>query len=223
VRIASYCGEVTGVKIIPNKSCGFVDFTYYEHAVNCIWRCQGAVIGNSRVRMSWGKKNQKNGPTEEMMYYDPYIQQKVLPSAPFESYPEFGYLMPTGYDPYGAALQMPYVYPTAAQSSEQTLSSHTTQPQTSATSEDKSNSRITNEADDRANIEQIDSVGDPDLSRKRTRDIEKKDLPDQPEEDSQPIKIQRLDKETAEEESTQKSDGEEQIEPIQEPESQTSS
>ncbi|KAF5115605.1 hypothetical protein DV454_002208 [Geotrichum candidum] len=67
-------GEITYVKIPPGKGCGFVQFTTRQSAETAIAQMQGYPIGNSRVRLSWGRSsagnnngnnngNSPNGPT----------------------------------------------------------------------------------------------------------------------------------------------------------------
>lgn len=48
-------GEITYVKIPPGKGCGFVQFVHRQSAEMAISQMQGYPIGNSRVRLSWGR------------------------------------------------------------------------------------------------------------------------------------------------------------------------
>lgn len=48
-------GEITYVKIPPGKGCGFVQFVHRHAAEMAINQMQGYPIGNSRVRLSWGR------------------------------------------------------------------------------------------------------------------------------------------------------------------------
>lgn len=53
-------GEITYVKIPPGKGCGFVQFTTRQSAETAIAQMQGYPIGNSRVRLSWGRSSAGN-------------------------------------------------------------------------------------------------------------------------------------------------------------------
>jgi RNA recognition motif-containing protein len=55
-------GEITYVKIPPGKGCGFVQFVHRHAAEMAINQMQGYPIGNSRVRLSWGR-SQNNSVT----------------------------------------------------------------------------------------------------------------------------------------------------------------
>ena len=55
-------GEITYVKIPPGKGCGFVQFVQRHAAEMAINRMQGYPIGNSRVRLSWGRSQNNSGP-----------------------------------------------------------------------------------------------------------------------------------------------------------------
>ncbi|CAJ0650091.1 887_t:CDS:2, partial [Entrophospora sp. SA101] len=48
-------GEITNVKIPPGKSCGFIQFAHRKSAEMAISQMQNLIIGNSRVRVSWGR------------------------------------------------------------------------------------------------------------------------------------------------------------------------
>ncbi|CAG8472387.1 4336_t:CDS:2 [Funneliformis caledonium] len=48
-------GEITYVKIPPGKGCGFVQFVHRQSAEMAINQMQHYPIGNSRVRLSWGR------------------------------------------------------------------------------------------------------------------------------------------------------------------------
>lgn len=48
-------GEITYVKIPPGKGCGFVQFVHRQSAEMAINQMNGYQIGNSRVRLSWGR------------------------------------------------------------------------------------------------------------------------------------------------------------------------
>jgi len=55
-------GEITYVKIPPGKGCGFVQFVQRHAAEMAINQMQGFPIGNSRVRLSWGRSQNNSGP-----------------------------------------------------------------------------------------------------------------------------------------------------------------
>src|SRR5271170_487927 len=55
-------GEITYVKIPPGKGCGFVQFVQRHAAEMAINQMQGYPIGNSRVRLSWGRSQYNSGP-----------------------------------------------------------------------------------------------------------------------------------------------------------------
>jgi len=58
-------GDITYVRIPPGKGCGFVQFVHRQSAEAAITQMQGYPIGNSRVRLSWGRSQNaaNNGPT----------------------------------------------------------------------------------------------------------------------------------------------------------------
>ncbi|KAF9932061.1 hypothetical protein BGZ65_004621, partial [Modicella reniformis] len=53
-------GEITYVKIPPGKGCGFVQFVHRQNAEMAISQMNGYQIGNSRVRLSWGRAQNEN-------------------------------------------------------------------------------------------------------------------------------------------------------------------
>jgi len=81
-------GEITYVKIPPGKGCGFVQFVQRHAAEMAINQMQGYPIGNSRVRLSWGRSQNNSGPAGT-----PY-----RPAPPPPVYPQMG--MPP-HNPYG--------------------------------------------------------------------------------------------------------------------------
>ena len=82
-------GEITYVKIPPGKGCGFVQFVQRHAAEMAINQMQGYPIGNSRVRLSWGRSQNNSGPAGT-----PYRPAPPPPTA----YPGMG--MPPNH-PYG--------------------------------------------------------------------------------------------------------------------------
>ncbi|KAI8596820.1 hypothetical protein EDD21DRAFT_236175 [Dissophora ornata] len=55
-------GEITYVKIPPGKGCGFVQFVHRQSAEMAINQLNGYQIGNSRVRLSWGRAQNEPKP-----------------------------------------------------------------------------------------------------------------------------------------------------------------
>ncbi|KAL9086419.1 MAG: hypothetical protein Q9159_004196 [Coniocarpon cinnabarinum] len=93
-------GEITYVKIPPGKGCGFVQFVQRHAAEMAINQMQGYPIGNSRVRLSWGRSQNNSGPAGT-----PY-----RPAPPPPVYPQMG--MPPQH-PYGnfAPMKVGYASP----------------------------------------------------------------------------------------------------------------
>ena len=93
-------GEITYVKIPPGKGCGFVQFVQRHAAEMAINQMQGYPIGNSRVRLSWGRSQNNSGPAGT-----PY-----RPAPPPPVYPTMG--MPPQH-PYGnfAPMKVRPIYP----------------------------------------------------------------------------------------------------------------
>jgi RNA recognition motif-containing protein len=71
-------GEITYVKIPPGKGCGFVQFVQRHAAEMAINQMQGYPIGNSRVRLSWGRSQNNSGPAGTP--YRPAPPPPVFPS-----------------------------------------------------------------------------------------------------------------------------------------------
>ncbi|MBE7180051.1 MAG: hypothetical protein INR71_02390 [Terriglobus roseus] len=88
-------GEITYVKIPPGKGCGFVQFVQRHAAEMAINQMQGYPIGNSRVRLSWGRSQNNSGPAGT-----PY-----RPAPPPPVYPAMGGGMPPQH-PYGGFAPM---------------------------------------------------------------------------------------------------------------------
>ncbi|KAF2107615.1 hypothetical protein BDV96DRAFT_297722 [Lophiotrema nucula] len=72
-------GEITYVKIPPGKGCGFVQFVQRHAAEMAINQMQGYPIGNSRVRLSWGRSQNNSGPAGTP--YRPAPPPPVYPGA----------------------------------------------------------------------------------------------------------------------------------------------
>lgn len=85
-------GEITYVKIPPGKGCGFVQFVHRHAAEMAINQMQGYPIGNSRVRLSWGRSQNNSGVGT------PY--RPAPPPPPFFQGPHSGSPAGTG-GPYG--------------------------------------------------------------------------------------------------------------------------
>jgi len=84
-------GEITYVKIPPGKGCGFVQFVQRHAAEMAINQMQGYPIGNSRVRLSWGRSQNNSGPAGT-----PY-----RPAPPPPVYPSMGMQGGMPHNPYG--------------------------------------------------------------------------------------------------------------------------
>ena len=53
-------GEIMQVKIPPGKGCGFVQYAVRHSAELAIHQMNGYQIGNSRIRLSWGRSQNDN-------------------------------------------------------------------------------------------------------------------------------------------------------------------
>ena len=53
-------GQIVNIKVPPGKGCGFVKFDRKIDAENAIEGMQGFVIGGSRMRLSWGRPNNRS-------------------------------------------------------------------------------------------------------------------------------------------------------------------
>jgi len=71
-------GEITYVKIPPGKGCGFVQFVQRHAAEMVINQMQGYPIGNSRVRLSWGRSQNNSSPASTP--YRPAPPPPIYPS-----------------------------------------------------------------------------------------------------------------------------------------------
>ncbi|RUO95820.1 hypothetical protein BC936DRAFT_143164 [Jimgerdemannia flammicorona] len=86
-------GEITYVKIPPGKGCGFVQFVHRQSAEIAIAQMNGYQIGNSRVRLSWGRS--QNDKTQGGMMSagafrspQPGLPYSPLnPASPYPAYP----------------------------------------------------------------------------------------------------------------------------------------
>lgn len=58
-------GEIVGIKIPHGKGCGFIEFATHDQAAHVLKELNGAaIIGNSQVRLSWGRPgNSARSPT----------------------------------------------------------------------------------------------------------------------------------------------------------------
>ncbi|KAK9446686.1 RNA-binding domain-containing protein [Limtongia smithiae] len=82
-------GEITYVKIPPGKGCGFVQFVQRHAAEMAINQMQGYPIGNSRVRLSWGRSQNNSGPVNA-----PYRPTPPPPVYPSMALPPQGHYSP---------------------------------------------------------------------------------------------------------------------------------
>ncbi|KAE9961569.1 hypothetical protein BLS_001759 [Venturia inaequalis] len=80
-------GEITYVKIPPGKGCGFVQFVQRHAAEMAINQMQGYPIGNSRVRLSWGRSQNNSGPAGTLSHPH-YFTIPIAPVALSDKEPE---------------------------------------------------------------------------------------------------------------------------------------
>ena len=85
-------GEITYVKIPPGKGCGFVQFVQRHAAEMAINQMQGYPIGNSRVRLSWGRSQNNSGPAGTP--YRPAPPPPIYPSMGIPPSQHFGNYAP---------------------------------------------------------------------------------------------------------------------------------
>ena len=85
-------GEITYVKIPPGKGCGFVQFVQRHAAEMAINQMQGYPIGNSRVRLSWGRSQNNSGPAGTP--YRPAPPPPVFPAMGMPPQHQFGNYAP---------------------------------------------------------------------------------------------------------------------------------
>jgi RNA recognition motif-containing protein len=85
-------GEITYVKIPPGKGCGFVQFVQRHAAEMAINQMQGYPIGNSRVRLSWGRSQNNSGPAGTP--YRPAPPPPVYPAMGMPPHHAFGNFAP---------------------------------------------------------------------------------------------------------------------------------
>ena len=85
-------GEITYVKIPPGKGCGFVQFVQRHAAEMAINQMQGYPIGNSRVRLSWGRSQNNSGPAGTP--YRPAPPPPVYPSMGMPPTHQYGNFAP---------------------------------------------------------------------------------------------------------------------------------
>lgn len=80
-------GEIVYVKIPPGKGCGFVQYVSRTSAELAIQQMNGYQIGNSRIRLSWGRSQNEKIPTA----VSPMNMMNVLPSSLYNNsmYPTF--------------------------------------------------------------------------------------------------------------------------------------
>ncbi|KAL2271403.1 hypothetical protein VTJ83DRAFT_774 [Remersonia thermophila] len=116
-------GEITYVKIPPGKGCGFVQFVHRHAAEMAINQMQGYPIGNSRVRLSWGRSQNNSGvgtpyrPAPPPPHYLGGIPPHGGPAGPYGGPPfsatppqapgPFGGPAPPGTGPFGASNPQP--------------------------------------------------------------------------------------------------------------------
>lgn len=88
-------GDIVYVKIPPGKGCGFVQYIQRHSAETAITQMQGFPIGNSRVRLSWGRsQNAMNNGVGNSGQYRPA-------AAPPPVYAQMGIPAQPHYGPFG--------------------------------------------------------------------------------------------------------------------------
>jgi len=99
-------GDITYVKIPPGKGCGFVQFVQRHAAEMAINQMQGYPIGNSRVRLSWGRSQNNSGPAGAP--YRPAPPPPVYPTMPLPPQNHFGNFAPLNSvpGPFGVSLHI---------------------------------------------------------------------------------------------------------------------
>ncbi|KAI9889737.1 MAG: hypothetical protein M1814_005036 [Vezdaea aestivalis] len=98
-------GEITYVKIPPGKGCGFVQFVQRHAAEMAINQMQGYPIGNSRVRLSWGRSQNNSGPAGTP--YRPAPPPPVYSSMGMPPQHNFGNFAPLKVNPHATHSQLP--------------------------------------------------------------------------------------------------------------------
>ncbi|KAK2959233.1 putative RNA binding protein Jsn1 [Blattamonas nauphoetae] len=74
-------GQVLQVKVIPARQCGFVYFSYPQHAMEAHRSMQNAIIHGQAVRVGWGKSDTPSGGAGGGMGQLPQVH-KELPQNP---------------------------------------------------------------------------------------------------------------------------------------------
>eukprot|EP01096_Ripella_sp_DP13-Kostka_P012466 TRINITY_DN5223_c0_g1_i2.p1 TRINITY_DN5223_c0_g1~~TRINITY_DN5223_c0_g1_i2.p1 ORF type:complete len:431 (-),score=182.45 TRINITY_DN5223_c0_g1_i2:386-1678(-) len=94
-------GEITLVKLVQGKNWAFITFTTHQSAERAIAEMNTAIIGNSRVRVSWGKgtKTGNSAPQAYPMGGSPYQYPQYYAQPPPNFYPPPPPV--PGYSPYG--------------------------------------------------------------------------------------------------------------------------
>jgi RNA recognition motif-containing protein len=70
-------GEIVYVSIPPGKSCGFIQFVHRSAAEMAMNQMQGYPIGNSRIRLSWGRSQNNAGPPGTPYKPTPPLHQRA--------------------------------------------------------------------------------------------------------------------------------------------------
>ncbi|KAH9253638.1 hypothetical protein BASA81_008474 [Batrachochytrium salamandrivorans] len=141
----SQCAEaIVSVKILPDKSCGFVRFATHEGAEQAIETMQSSLLNGAPIRLNWGRKQQNDYSSD---YYAQ--QQQVLPVPPHLI---SGYANPSqaayyeGWHEYQQQQQQVYWYQQQQQQRQYmmaNMSSHSFGNATAAVSTPNSNSTTT--------------------------------------------------------------------------------
>lgn len=58
-HIFAHCGDMTSVRVIPHRGCGFINFRTHEEALSAIEDMDGRTIRGQVLQVRWGKQRRK--------------------------------------------------------------------------------------------------------------------------------------------------------------------
>ncbi|CAB83010.2 RNA-binding protein [Schizosaccharomyces pombe] len=96
-------GEIVYVKIPPGKGCGFVQFVNRQSAEIAINQLQGYPLGNSRIRLSWGRN--QNPIAAPALNYQSQVSQTTIPATSL--FPAMSLPPQAQFSPYPAVAPSP--------------------------------------------------------------------------------------------------------------------
>ncbi|EPX71166.1 RNA-binding protein [Schizosaccharomyces octosporus yFS286] len=105
-------GDITYVKIPPGKGCGFVQFVSHQSAELAIAQLQGYPLGNSRIRLSWGRNQNSSLNPPPVVAYHSQVSPAPVPAAPI--FPTVGLPTQAPFSPFGAMTPSPLPVPGVA-------------------------------------------------------------------------------------------------------------